>query len=122
MPPDPHTPVVPATPRSLVLNDAQIEQIIREAGSKHVSALLAKLSEDSLRKAIESIEGNGLSQSLLLGLLIYTALPTDGSDLGINQLGRALSINLSTIHRYIATLLAMGLVKRDPRSRRYRKA
>ena len=120
--PQERTLAVLVGPRDLTLNGAQIEQVIREAGGEPVSALLSKLSADSLRQALQSLEVRGLSQSMLLGLLIYTVLPTDGSDLGINQLGRALTINLSTVHRYISTLLAIGLVKRDPRSRRYRKA
>jgi len=50
------------------------------------------------------------------------SLPDDGSYLGNAQLARMLDMNVSTVHRYLQTLVAVGLVERDPSTRRYRLA
>ena len=63
-----------------------------------------------------------LSRSLLSGLLVLSCFPLDGSYLGIVQLARILEMNTSTAHRYVATLLAVGLLERDPVTRQYRLA
>ena len=42
--------------------------------------------------------------------------------MGIAELARMLDMNTSTTHRYVTTLLAVGLIERDPATRRYRVA
>ncbi|HLM87396.1 MAG TPA: helix-turn-helix domain-containing protein [Solirubrobacteraceae bacterium] len=61
-----------------------------------------------------------LSRSLLSGLLVLSCFPADGRSLGIAELARILAMNTSTTHRYVTTLLAVGLLERDPATRRYR--
>jgi DNA-binding IclR family transcriptional regulator len=63
-----------------------------------------------------------LSRSLLSGLLVLSCFPDDGGYIGIGELARMLDMNTSTTHRYVTTLLAVGLLERDPTSRRYRIA
>jgi DNA-binding MarR family transcriptional regulator len=63
-----------------------------------------------------------LSTSLLHGFLILSQLPADGSDVGNTELARRLGLSASTTHRYVSTLVALGLAERAPRSRRYRRA
>lgn len=65
-------------------------------------------------------QGLRLSRSLLIGLLVMTALPTDGSSIGVVELARGLELSSSTTHRYLLTLIAAGVAERDPASRRYR--
>ena len=68
----------------------------------------------------EQLDDGRLSRSLLHGLLMLAVFPVDGSYLGNADLARMLGMNQSTTHRYLSTLVAVGLVERDPATRRYR--
>ncbi len=111
----------------LVLSGAQVDQIVRaasDAGS--LSLLLSGLgdSKDALEKAQQAVGGTeaNLSSSLLSGLLVLAAFPTDGSSLGNAEVARLMGMNPSTAHRYITTLVVAGLLEKDPGTRRYRLA
>ena len=80
----------------------------------------ADLSE-ALAPALERLDDPRLSRSLLAGLVMLASFPADGSYLGNAHLARMLDMNPSTAHRYISTLVAVGLLERDPDSRRYRR-
>jgi DNA-binding IclR family transcriptional regulator len=68
------------------------------------------------------LENARLSRSLLAGLLMLASFPSDRSYVGIAELARMLDMSPSTTHRYVTTLLAAGLLERDPRTRQYRLA
>jgi hypothetical protein len=109
----------------LELTPGQVDQVIRHtAGTRNMSLLLYGLS--SVRATLEAapwqLEDERLSRSLLLGLLLLAVFPEDGSYLGNTEVARILDINMSTAHRYIATLVAVGLLERDPVTRKYRLA
>jgi IclR family pca regulon transcriptional regulator len=63
-----------------------------------------------------------MSRSLLMGLLVLASFPSDGSDLAVIDVAKRLEMSASTTHRYLTTLLSVGLLEQDPRSRRYRLA
>lgn len=63
-----------------------------------------------------------LSSSLLFGLLVLAVFPLDGGFLSNSEVARELGMNQSTAHRYISTLVEVGLLERDPGSRHYRRA
>lgn len=95
-----------------------------DAGS--LSLLLSGLgdSKDALEKAQQAVgitEAN-LSSSLLSGLLVLAAFPSDGTSLGNAEVARMMGMNPSTAHRYITTLVVAGLLEKDPGTRRYRLA
>jgi hypothetical protein len=107
------------------LSPSQVDRVVRaasEGGS--MSVLLSGL--ENVRDAIEAqpaqFNDSRLSSSLLAGLMLLASFPTDGSYLGNAQLARLLGMNVSTVHRYLQTLVAVGLVERDPSTRRYRLA
>ena len=106
------------------LSTAQVEAVVRAAaGGGSVSVLLsgrADLSE-ALAPALERLDDPRLSRSLLAGLVMLASFPADGSYLGNAHLARMLDMNPSTAHRYISTLVAVGLLERAPDSRRYRR-
>jgi Fic family protein len=116
-----------AEPVQLALSRSQVDQIVRaasEAGS--MALLLTGLgdSREALEKAqqqVGSTEAN-LSSSLLSGLLVLAAFPTDGSSLGNAEVARLMGMNPSTAHRYITTLVVAGLLEKDSGTRRYRLA
>ncbi len=61
-----------------------------------------------------------MSRSLLQGLVVLSGVPADGSEIGVIDLAHQIGLGASTTHRYVATLLSVGLLERDPSTRRYR--
>lgn len=111
------------------LSKAQVDQVVRAAGQGGtMSVLLSALKDPEWTLALDSgewayptqMDDRRLSRSLLSGLLVLSCFPFDGGYLGIADLARMLDMNTSTTHRYVTTLLAVGLLDRDPATRRYR--
>jgi hypothetical protein len=116
---------------SIELSKAQVDQVIRAAAQGGtMSMLLSAFNDPEWRLAGDSddwsypaqMQDRRLSRSLLSGLLVLSCFPADGRSLGIAELARILDMNTSTTHRYVTTLLAVGLLERDPSTRRYRLA
>ncbi len=113
------------------LSKSQVDQVIRAAGrGGTMSVLLTALKDPGWKLSLDSdewgypaqMDDRRLSRSLLSGLLVLSCFPPDGGYLGIAALARTLDMNTSTTHRYVTTLLAVGLLERDPATRRYRIA
>jgi IclR-like helix-turn-helix domain-containing protein len=60
-----------------------------------------------------------LSRSLLRGLSLLTCFGADGASRGIVELAHDAGMSPSTAHRYASTLVELGLLERDPKSRKY---
>jgi hypothetical protein len=109
---------------SIALTDAQVEQVLREAsGRSHHGSLLPEIGEvDVLSSAaLALLQDESCSRSALRALLVLNALPPDGSWRELTAIASELGLSPSTTHRYMHTWLALGLVERHPRSRRYRR-
>ncbi len=105
------------------LSPAQVDRVIRRAADGgNISVLLSGLKDvrEVLAREPRQLEDSRLSRSLLAGLLMLASFPTDGSYLGNAEIARMLDMNPSTTHRYVSTLVAVGLLERDPSTRRYR--
>jgi hypothetical protein len=105
------------------LSPAQVDRVVGcTADRGSVPLLLAGL--DVVREALADRPGplhdGRLSHSLLAGLSILAAMPADGRHLANAEIADRLGMNASTTHRYVSTLLAAGLLERDPSTRRYR--
>jgi hypothetical protein len=116
---------------TITLTRTQIDQIVRGAladpalpgvtpglvrrnlGDAHVRQTLSERYRGLQRN-------RRLSRSLLAGLLVLSCFSPEGTELGIKDISDQLELNSSTVHRYVATLLAAGLLERDPDTRRYR--
>jgi hypothetical protein len=61
-----------------------------------------------------------LSRSLLRGLSVLTCFGPDNQERGIIELADLLGMSPSTTHRYVATLVELGLLERCTRSRKYK--
>jgi predicted transcriptional regulator len=112
-------------PVYIELTQAQVDRVVRGAsGSGTMSALLAGLSgvRQTLEESPQQIEDRRLSRSLLSGLLLLACFPTDGAYLSNTEVARRVGMNMSTAHRYISTLVSVGLLERDPGTRHYRLA
>jgi DNA-binding MarR family transcriptional regulator len=104
------------------LTRPQIDRVVREAGREAgISGLLRGLSTDgNLASRYEALSDSPrLSRSLLLGLLVLASFPDDGASLAVTDVAERLGMSPSTTHRYMTTLLAVGLLEQDSRSRRY---
>jgi DNA-binding MarR family transcriptional regulator len=116
---------------TIELSKAQVDKVIRAAGQGGtISVLLSAVRDASWTLAPEGgeselpaqMDDRRLSRSLLSGLLVLSCFPADGGYLGIAELARTLGMNTSTTHRYVTTLLSVGLLERDSGTRRYRLA
>jgi hypothetical protein len=119
------------TPVSITLSRNQIDHVMRAALGEHaapsVSGLVAGTgfhhshAREMLSLRYRDLQSNRrLSRSLLAGLLVLSCFPPEGMDIGIKDISEQLDLNTSTVHRYVLTLVAAGLLERDPDTRRYR--
>jgi hypothetical protein len=119
-------PLLDQTERIAVeLSPSQVDRVVRGAAERgSISVLLSGFKD--VREVLEhepgQLEDSRLSRSLLAGLLMLACFPSDGSYLANAEIARMLEMNASTTHRYVATLVAIGLLERDPATRRYRLA
>jgi hypothetical protein len=68
------------------------------------------------------MQDKSFSHSLLIGLEVLTCFPLDGTERGVADVAQQLNMNSSTVHRYMSTLLRVGLLERNPETRWYRVA
>lgn len=106
---------------TIELTSAQIDRVLRRAADAEGPAgLLHKLTIGAGASKFKALaESPRLSRSLLLGLLVLASFPVDGSALAVTDIAARLEMTPSTTHRYLTTLLAVGLLDQDPRTRRY---
>jgi hypothetical protein len=137
---------------SITLSPAQIDQVVRAAGSGHTpgfailiaNALRASAQRDDEEPTGDSHHGESspgehpepildqgyfpalddrrLSRSLLRGLSVLTCFNGHGETRGIIDLAGQLEMSPSTTHRYVTTLVELGLLERCPKTRKYRLA
>jgi DNA-binding MarR family transcriptional regulator len=107
---------------TIELTGPQIDRVIRASGEgPDIASMLRGLAGDeTLIGRYEALaESPRLSRSLLLGLLVLASFPPDGGSLSVSDIAGRLGMSPSTTHRYLSTLLAVGLLEQDPRTRRY---
>lgn len=61
-----------------------------------------------------------LSRTLLLGLMVFACFRPNGEYRRVSEIAQALKMTPSTAHRYVSTLVAVGLLEREPKQRTYR--
>jgi hypothetical protein len=115
---------VSAGPVVVELSASQVEKVVRAASDgRSMAMLFSGLADVRAILAGERgpLEDARLSRSLLMGLLILVLLPQDGSYVKLGELAGMGGTSPSTTHRYLSTLVAVGLVEQDPGTRRYRR-
>ncbi len=116
---------------SITLSRNQVDHVVRAALGEYavpsVSGVVAGTgfhrthARQVLSSRYQALQENRrLSRSLLAGLLVLSCFPPEGLDMGIKEISEQLELNTSTVHRYVLTLVAAGLLERDPDTRRYR--
>ena len=113
----------------LELSRLQVRQVVAAvSGQDSIVVLLSVLEglrdvpDTRPERIVDLLADRRYSRSLLCGLLVLTAFPSDGEYVGLHELAGKLPMSTSNVHRYLSTLLAVELVERDPVTRRYRLA
>jgi IclR helix-turn-helix domain len=110
---------------TITLTATQIAQVIRDAASRRVgvAARLSGLSSPHQLQGVllSLLNDKRVSQSIIRGLLVLGAFPSDGSYGEITDVAKQLQLSQSTTYRYARTWLATGLLEQDPATRRYRQ-
>jgi hypothetical protein len=109
---------------SLGLTAEQVASVVAAATAAGTDSadLLAGLAAPGELASSPLLDDRTVSRSLLVGLVVLVSFPADGTERGIKEVARELDLPTSTIHRYAHTLLAVGLLEQDPRTRRYRRS
>jgi hypothetical protein len=108
---------------SIELSKAQINRVVRES-AQDVGLMdsLRGVDQLDLEAFAMRLDDVRFSRSLLRGLMVLAAFPADGSDRAVTDVAKQLGMGVSTAHRYASTFVEVGLLERDPVSRRYRLA
>lgn len=106
-------------PVVITLSPTQVAGVLRSASGSVLAALLSEHTD--MRDIASRIDVRQMSGSLFNGLLILTRLPADGSLMRNAELALTLGMSQTTVHRYLQTLVAVGLVEHDAATRKYRR-
>jgi IclR helix-turn-helix domain len=111
------------------LTEDQVERVIRRKADGATpeapgdAAPAGKRSGHSTQWLFRTLmEDRSLSHSLLIGLQVLTCFPLDGTERGVAEVAKQLEMNNSTVHRYMSTLMRIGLLEQDMYTRLYRLA
>ncbi|HUB36695.1 MAG TPA: helix-turn-helix domain-containing protein [Solirubrobacteraceae bacterium] len=118
---------------ALSLTAGQIRQVVRAArnGEAELSLLLEgsaideegtlalEVWEERYRKELST---GSASSSLLRGLLVLACFPRDGTMRTVHWVAEQTGMEVSTTHRYIRTLLLLGFLEQDQKTRAYGRA
>jgi Fic family protein len=109
-----------------MLTLSQVERVVRAAsGEASLSARLVAMPGTRAlrgRNADRLMHDARISRSLVVGMTIFAELPSDGTYSSMTTIALSTGLSRSTVHRYLATLVAIGLAERNPRTREYRIA
>jgi DNA-binding MarR family transcriptional regulator len=106
---------------TITLSKTQVKQVMRGATDEDALArLLGGIGALKLTSYQERLDDDRFSRSLLRGLMVLAAFPSDGSSRRVTDVAKQLGLGASTTHRYAITLVELGLLERDPASRHYR--
>jgi hypothetical protein len=106
---------------TIELSKAQIGQVVREATEEGDLLSLQRGGERlQFRASPAQLDDRRCSRSLLLGLMVLASFRADGTSRAVTDVAHDLDMWASTAHRYVSTLVEVGLLERDAVSREYR--
>lgn len=113
-----HRPMDKSEPASIVitLSPTQVDEVVRAASQSRAPGISTVIGG----YLPSDLDDPRLSQSLIRGLSLLTCFGPDGAARGIVELAHDAGMSPSTAHRYASTLLELGLLERDSKSRKYR--
>ncbi len=92
------------------------EFLFTQIGNGEVRKALADVLNDPL------LDDPGISQGMVKGFVALCTLTPLGREVGATEIAAELGVGTSTIHRYLRTLVLLGLIEQVPGKRRYRLA
>ena len=109
----------------ITLAEAQVTQVLRAtSGGEGVAALLHGPGLEKARNLGARLHtlyaDESLSHSALRFVVLLAAFPGDGTPRPITEIARELELSPSTAYRYANTAVHLGLLERDPNTRKYR--
>jgi hypothetical protein len=115
----------------LPLTPAQVEYVVRAvneegAAGAGLRGVLSRLGGGGKDVALANLTSDPayadkkISQSLVLGMLIFCQFSADGAELGVRDVAERTGVPHSTTHRYLRTLKAIGLLEQNADTRKYR--
>lgn len=111
----------PADPRvSITLSPRQVEQIVRAVEPDRAPGFTTLIMD--LLNRVENTPAYAdrrLSRALMRGLAVLACFGPEHETLGLMEIAEHLGLNGSTIHRYVMTLVAVGLLEQSPETRKY---
>jgi hypothetical protein len=109
---------------TIELSPGQINQIVRKAAEDDglLGLLGSGLKGRDVQVSNASMDDARFSRSLLRALMVLASYPDDGTTRAVSDVAKQLGMGVSTAHRYTATFAEVGVLERDPASRRYRLA
>jgi len=111
---------------TVTLSIPQVGHVLREATGTGGLRNMLMGQVDDLRVAIAAVmedpqlKSHQISYSTLKAMDVWCAFAPPGTIRGIHEIARELGLSASTTHRYAQTLLAIGLLERDPQTKKYR--
>ena len=114
----------PSSPQiSVELTPRQVNQIISRGVERgNIAAIRYGMTDilEMLSHRPDLLDSSRVSRSLVIGLLLIAALPSDGTYAKTTDLAQVLNLTPSTASRYLTTLVEVGLAEQHPGTRRYR--
>jgi hypothetical protein len=109
---------------TIELSQGQINQIVSKAAEDDglLGLLGSGLKGREVHVPSTSMDDVRFSRSLLRALMVLASYPGDGTTRSVSDVAKQLGMGVSTAHRYTATFAEVGVLERDPASRRYRLA
>lgn len=112
-------------PIAIALSAEQVDHVVREfsGGDAGLGALFADVEEyEGFSASLTSgMADPRLSHSVLRGLLVLAAFPSDGTPRPMAEVADRLGLKRSTTHRYLLTWVTAGMLEQVPPSRLYRR-
>jgi Fic family protein len=107
---------------AIELHDDQINAVLEHASEarRELWELIMTAVRDPLSIEDGRLDSSKVSHTLLRGLWLLVRIQAHGEWIGVNELATVTGMKSSTVHRYLTTLLAFGLIERHGHSRRYR--
>lgn len=115
-------------PISLAQAERLIQQVVgaKGPGVSLIRVLLALGGLDRVDmadlRADPEFDDRNLSRTLIIGLLVLAGFPPDHSAVKLTDMALATGLSHSTMHRYVTTLMFVGLLEQDPQTRSYNRS
>jgi predicted polyphosphate/ATP-dependent NAD kinase len=108
----------------IALTKAQTREILGSAAGvgdfSEVISLIAQDPESVAQSVAREWENERMSRSVLQGFRILSYFVRERRELKVIEVTKALQMSQSTAHRYLITLIAVGVLEQNPRARTYR--